>query len=339
MGHPTDIFLSPPPDSSTCAICHDVLQDAVSMKECGHTFCDGCAKTCLQTNTKSCPNCRVKVTGCIPNFFARESIGAMQVKCPHGRNDNDEEESKRRRGNDGDALPAEGCTWTGRCEDFHNHDKACEFKIITCDLDGCDHECRRKDMDSHLSGGGFLRHMNLMKQSITASYDSKMEAMKQSITARYENKIQELKIDSNREIQILEDQVRSLQESKIREEEKQIAFKIEVHECGIKEINGTYKHCGDFRGAPMYSKRGYWKGEAEIFTLLRAHLNDGKIAWSICIHNSDGLLRDKSIIFYLCFTNSLANVPPINGWEVVSEDDEGKGKDPAPYMVQAFIKK
>eukprot|EP00956_Cyclotella_meneghiniana_P029844 scaffold73555_cov37-Cyclotella_meneghiniana.AAC.4 len=304
MGHPTEIFLSSPPDSSTCAICHDVLQDAVSMKECGHTFCDGCAKTCLQT-TKSCPNCRVEVTGCNPNFFARESIGAMQVKCPHGKHDDDEEGSKRRRGNDGDALPSEGCTWTGSCDDFENHDNACEFKIVTCELDGCDHKCRRRDMDSHLSGGGFLRHMNLMKHS----NDRKMEA----ITARYDNKIQELKTESNRKIKLLQDQVRSLQESKAREEEKQTAFQIEVTGCGIKGINGTYKQRGDFLGAPKYCKRGYWE---DLFAL-------------------DGLPEND---FYLCFANSLANVPPVHNWHVVSDDKDGKGEEPAPFMVQALIK-
>jgi len=269
MGHPTDIFLSPPPDSSTCAICHDVLQDAVSMKECGHTFCDGCAKTCLHT-TKSCPNCRVEVTGCNPNFFARESIGAMQVKCPHGKHDDDEEGAKRRRGNDGEALPSEGCTWTGSCEDFENHDKACEFKIITCELDGCDHKCRRKDMDNHLSGGGFLRHMNLMKQSITASYDSKMEEMKQSITARYESKIQQL-----------QEKVRVIEESKARDEERQSVSKIKVDGCGIKGINGKYTQCGDFGGVPMYSKRGHWKGKSHVFKLWRFRVDGGRLTWFI----------------------------------------------------------
>eukprot|EP00956_Cyclotella_meneghiniana_P026651 scaffold58163_cov39-Cyclotella_meneghiniana.AAC.3 len=70
-----------------------------------------------------------------------------------------------------------------------------------------------------------------MKQSITASYDSKME----TITARYENKIQE----SNRKIRVLQEKVRVLEESKAREEEKQTAFQIEVAGCGIDEINGT----------------------------------------------------------------------------------------------------
>eukprot|EP00956_Cyclotella_meneghiniana_P025027 scaffold51375_cov37-Cyclotella_meneghiniana.AAC.1 len=177
MGFAVDIFRSQPPACYECAVCHDVLQSAVSFKECGHSFCEECAKACLRS--KTCPNCRVEVTGLIPNFIVREAIGSMEVKCPNGG----DESNKRARGNDGEAVPvsADGCDWTGKCYELQNHEKVCGFKIIRCSIDGCNHECLRKDMNGHLSGGdGFLRHMNLMKQSITASYEAKMKSMHQS---------------------------------------------------------------------------------------------------------------------------------------------------------------
>jgi hypothetical protein len=59
----------------------------VAMKECGHSFCDECAKSCLRT--KKCPNCRVEVTGLIPNYFATESVGSMMVRCPQGQIEED----------------------------------------------------------------------------------------------------------------------------------------------------------------------------------------------------------------------------------------------------------
>jgi hypothetical protein len=67
MGYPVEIFATPSPDSSTCAICHEILEDAVSMKEC-----------------YSCPNCHTAVTGTNPNYYARESIGALEIKCLNG---------------------------------------------------------------------------------------------------------------------------------------------------------------------------------------------------------------------------------------------------------------
>eukprot|EP00956_Cyclotella_meneghiniana_P018429 scaffold30656_cov62-Cyclotella_meneghiniana.AAC.5 len=176
MGHAVDIFTSQPPACYHCAVCHDVLQSAVSFKECGHSFCEECAEAC-----DTCPHCRVEVltTGFNPNFIVREAIGSMEVKCPN-RGD---VSNKRARGNDGEAVPvsADGCNWKGKCEELENHEKVCDFEIIRCSIDGCNHECLRKDMSEHLSGGnGFLLHMNLMKQSITTSYEAKMRVMEQS---------------------------------------------------------------------------------------------------------------------------------------------------------------
>lgn len=158
------------------------------------------AEACLET--ESCPTCRVAVSGTNPNFYARESIGSMQVKCPNGE-DNDDR-SKRRRGDTGNVVPAETCEWTGSCDDLEKHDSTCQFKVVRCELDGCYHECQRKDMARHLSGGGFLRHMNLMKQSITASYAQKIEDLEQHIEALkdfYNEKIieMELKLSSSDE--------------------------------------------------------------------------------------------------------------------------------------------
>ncbi|KAL3797566.1 hypothetical protein ACHAWO_012580 [Cyclotella atomus] len=50
-----------------------------------------------------------------------------------------------------------------------------------CDLEGCDHECPRKDMNRHLSGDGLIRHMSLMQSSIAARYEEKIDEMKQDI--------------------------------------------------------------------------------------------------------------------------------------------------------------
>lgn len=143
-------------DSCKCAICHDILQDAVAFKECGHSLCDECSKPCL--TSKSCPTCRVAITSTNPNYIVRELIELIEVKCPHGSCDAGSDGSaKRRRGNDGGTVTtlssSDTCGWTGKCIDLPAHEKTCEFKVVTCTLDGCNHQCRRKDMNNHLSGG------------------------------------------------------------------------------------------------------------------------------------------------------------------------------------------
>jgi hypothetical protein len=50
-----------------------------------------------------------------------------------------------------------------------------------CDLEGCDHECPRKDTNRHLSDDGLIRHMSLMQSSIAARYEEKIDEMKQDI--------------------------------------------------------------------------------------------------------------------------------------------------------------
>jgi hypothetical protein len=162
----------------------------------------------------------------------------MMVRCPQGQIEEDGG-GQRRRSNKGEALPAESCDWTGRCEDLKNHDKMCSYKIITCKLEGCDHECLRKDMSSHLAGDGFIRHMNLMKQSYESkmedmkqSYESTMEDVKQSISASY-SEIAEMK-QENKSMQ------KRITDLEARELRAEIILKVIVQDCGIPEINGDY---------------------------------------------------------------------------------------------------
>jgi hypothetical protein len=261
MGYPVEIFTTSPPDSCICPICHDVLKDPICFKEyCGHTFCDECAQKHLDKDKdedieqKSCPTCRKHVTGTVPNFFARETIGALEVKCPtqidHGENDS----NKRARGNEGEVVPAsDGCGWVGKCESLHDHEKVCQFKLVTCEIEGCDHQCRRKDMASHLSDD-IICHMKLMRESA----DKKVESVKLSITADYEKKVESM----NKEIKALKKKV-----SELEAKQSQVSVQIKVEGCGIPEMNGIYKQHGMFDGKPHFIKNGRWNGRDAEFNI------------------------------------------------------------------------
>ena len=189
MGHPVDIFLSPPSDGCICAICLDVFKDAVSIKECGHSFCNDCAASLLAR--KECSTCRVEATGVNPNFSVRDMIGSMQVKCFN----QDEDVNKRARGNNGEVLAAvpEACTWTGPFDDLKVHNDDCQFKVATCPVEGCGHKCCQRDMNNHLtSGDGFIRHMDLMK-STTDKKIMDMEKSHKEMVASYEQKIDDMR--------------------------------------------------------------------------------------------------------------------------------------------------
>ena len=134
------------------------------MKECGHSFCGECANACLSRG--SCPTCRTAVSGTVPNFLMRELVNALIVNCPHRGVDGSESGSEHRRGNDSEMIVQDSCTWTGTCEDYPNHEAVCEYKVITCGVGGCNHTCSRRDMNKHLTGSEFLRHIKLVEGSI-----------------------------------------------------------------------------------------------------------------------------------------------------------------------------
>ena len=88
MGYPSDIvFVSTPiPDCCLCIICHEVMEAPISLQQCGHTFCQTCIdmyQSSSSSPSQRCPMCRVPITGTHPNFFARDTIDMLQVKCPH----------------------------------------------------------------------------------------------------------------------------------------------------------------------------------------------------------------------------------------------------------------
>jgi hypothetical protein len=232
------------------------------------------------SNANSCPNCRVRVTGTNPCFFARESIGSLQVKCLNGHSIGDDQASKRRRGNDGEAAPPENCTWIGKCEDAMAHQNVCSFKMIMCEWEVCSHQCMRKYMNDHLSGDGSLRHMNLMKQYLTASFHSEIERVTRSITASYELKIAEMR-EEIKEMKEHYDQ--SVRRGGNRQNTSDNEDEMIVSGCGIPVINGRYKKIGLCDRVPKYSKMGRWEGREEEFLLFRCKLSDGNRRWYISI--------------------------------------------------------
>ena len=175
MGHPTDIFLIPPASTFVCSICYDVLKDASSFKECGHTFCDLCLDGCVAA-AACCPTCRTLVqTGSIPNYLLRDVIDSLEVRCPEWESNGSGDGKKRKRDN-----AASGCGWKGTVSDLHQHRNACGFKIIECGEQGCKHTCQRKDMEYHRSSrNGKLEHMEL-------KYKRKLKAMEQRTEQRME---------------------------------------------------------------------------------------------------------------------------------------------------------
>lgn len=234
MGHPTDIFSSEPPSSCVCAICHDILEDASSLKECGHTFCDVCMKDCLEHNP-SCPNCRVAVTGSNPNYPLREIIETMQVSCPEWTDEDDDESGNKRK---------RGCDWEGTIEGLKVHENVCKFKVIACNVDGCGYTCKRKDMESHHSSTmGIMMHME-------CRHGNKMRGME----LRHKNEMKALQLRCETMIKAQDQKYDRKLKKKMKELESTIHTKLDAKERSslndaVISLNDAVIQCVKTEGA------------------------------------------------------------------------------------------
>jgi hypothetical protein len=105
-----------------------------------------------------CPTCRTQISGLVPNFTTRDVVGVMKVKCTSTNECDDKGESNKRMKRDDGEMVVENnsCSWSGLCADLKKHEDVCEFKVIPCNIQGCDHRCRRKDMICIFRGMGYF---------------------------------------------------------------------------------------------------------------------------------------------------------------------------------------
>jgi ubiquitin-protein ligase len=163
------------------------------------------------------------------NKALERMIHKLKVKCQnkkeHGNNNNnntstnegEEPASQRRKlnennntnttcteesGSSSDCTRTSCCTWTGTLGDWKDkHKDECPHEKVKCVIPGCEFECLRRDMDTHLAdGGGRLAHMRLMVQeetekakvSIQKELEVVFQAERLTLIQTYESKIASL---------------------------------------------------------------------------------------------------------------------------------------------------
>ena len=304
MGYSTDKFCSTPAESFICAICHDVLKDARALN-CGHTFCAECIASCRESNNNpSCPNCRVVVTSSNPNYIVREVIGGLSVRCPD----------------------SEECEWNGQINDIDSHGNMCMFKTITCEVEGCDHTCLRKDMADHASNTDVkFKHMEL-------KYDKKLNEVEKKFTEMrgdYERKLAQQKAETQNKLQTYECRIRALESKKRSVEDmsnnnSDTPDEMIVEGCGVRAVNGVYKRRqGSHDGAPMYVRSARHNGLDVVFTMFRSALWG---YWCISfVPEGSRPGSNNDVDFY--YVESEDPLPPRTGWI-----SDRAGNDPPPTV-------
>jgi hypothetical protein len=173
----------------------------------------------------------------------------------------------------------------------------------------------RKEMGHYLSTG-FLRHMNLMKKSITSSYEERIEGLEGELS------LSRVTINSLKErIQVLESQV--------MRQNKQGKSKIVVDRAGIDQVNGEYIWSGFKEGNPFYKKLGHWDNAPAMFGLIQTPLPPyGRYCWAIFVKTPN-----YNHVLYSIFDNHSDGAPPVFNWHVTKY-----GTNPAPtvHMIRGL---
>ena len=149
-----------------CTICTDLLEDAVTIRDCEHNFCRLCLDGWIVSQTDEsnvpCPECRtlfakehdVKVA----SRFIRNMLIEIRLMCPF-----------------------EECGTTVRYDNFESHTHACQCNPankVSCA--GCDEQCSRQTLEEHTNGCiHYLRHEMSklkLKTNVLAANLMRMEA-------------------------------------------------------------------------------------------------------------------------------------------------------------------
>ena len=105
-----------------CPICLDLVNQPVSTS-CQHLFCENCIK-----DQHTCPTCRKRISGTIPDVGSTRLLKAFKVKCP-----NEEQ----------------GCEWEGHFGDSEEHlEKNCQQQMVKCP-NRCGKKNERRLIRSH----------------------------------------------------------------------------------------------------------------------------------------------------------------------------------------------
>jgi len=222
----------------------------------------------------------------------RDVVGSLAVKqCPH-------------------------CNWMGQVNDIESHGNTCMFKIVTCDVEGCNHTCQRKDMGDHTSDTNVkFKHMELKHDKKLKEMEKKHKDAMTEMEEKNERKLAQQKAETQNKLQTYERRIRALEIRKRSAEDMSNNNSVTPDEmivegCGVSSVNGTYRRQGSHDGAPMYFHSALYGGQDAVFTLYRYGLR-----WYISIISGDepsSKFEFDDTDFYS--VRSEDSLPPRTGW-------------------------
>ena len=122
--------------------------------------------------------------------------------------------------------------------------------------------------------------------------------------------------------------------SRSGEYEEESRLRVVIMDCGVAEINGTYKKSGLYDCVPKFVCTSRYNGRDEEFSIFRCRLTDNTRRWYISIvpmNSHPGTTQD--IDFYASGTPDTDGFPPSEGWITIGPTSGGRGMDPPPKVL------
>ena len=128
--------------------------------------------------------------------------------------------------------------------------------------------------------------------------------------------------------------------SRSGEYEEESRLRVVIMDCGVAEINGTYKKSGLYDCVPKFVCTSRYNGRDEEFSIFRCRLTDNTRRWYISIvpmTTHPGTTQD--IDFYASLPD-MDGFPPSEGWVTIgptSQPTAGRGVDPPPRVLPVHL--
>jgi len=122
-----------------------------------------------------------------------------------------------------------------------------------------------------------------------------------------------------------------LDEDSRSDEEDDLIREMIVHNSGTSEINGIYIRAGSYDDVSKYTKRCFYEGRDEEFSLFRCKLTDNTRRWYISIvpmNSHPGTTKDIDFYAAAASYDDDSDLPPRNTWICIPN----KGLPPSPEV-------
>ncbi|EGG22021.1 hypothetical protein DFA_01910 [Cavenderia fasciculata] len=328
-------------DALTCPICLSLMTSPVKQCVSGHLGCESCLEKVAET-TGRCPQCRIRISkGKLSRSLLADQmlsslkvgilsvVGSMDIHCENQFRYNKETDKWEKDEN--------GCQEITTVATSDDHMKTCKYNLLKCPFgeDFCDFTGTKEEVDKHILSelsdhiAGNHQYMNCQIESLKQQFNESIESFKESYNQQM-----------NTQIQLLQQQIKSIEFTNVYTDEKlrkykektkemikhtpAVQFEWVIENFGEKYKSKTDQESDDFKmgGFDWY-----------IASYMDSNEDDtGQLGFYVHLHNNPGKLVKMCFTLEVVFSCSQSYSEQLT--YIYDHTDTGSGfdRDPEIYL-------